>query len=56
MRGWMACFTTLSSLILTVLQTCKQTGFPGDPMVKNPPAMQETQEIREFDPWIEKIP
>ena len=29
--------------------------FPGGSVVKNPSAMQETQEIREFDPWI-KIP
>ena len=48
----MACFTTLSSLILTVLQTCKQTGFPGDPMVKNLPASVED----EFNPSVRKSP
>ena len=30
-------------------------GFPGGSVVKNPPAMQETQETR-FNPWVSKIP
>ena len=30
-------------------------GFTGRSVVKNPPAMQETQEMG-FDPWVWKIP
>ena len=30
-------------------------GFPSGSVVKNPPAMQETQEMQ-FNPWVGKIP
>ena len=45
------CGAVGSSVYLMTLIQGKE-GFPGGQMVKNPPAIQET----EFDPWVGKIP
>lgn len=56
--------TLLNSQILYVLLYFLQSkikgitlmGFPDGPAVKNPPAMQGTQEMQLLNPWVRKIP